>query len=691
MKRYFSTIATLVLAASTLSCSQNFDEINISNNVEESFYFEVSGGVGDSTRAVFDTDSNGAPLKSMSWEADDKIGLSIYTSDQWGNKTVLDSNKPFALDSEGHFAGTISQDPASRTADWTMLAYYPYTETNRDYYTWASTWSVTLPITQTQCDAHHSNYKNISLFVSEPTVYAADDTSRAKLTFVDQFATLRFLVSADESLDSEVKEYLAATPITQAKVYVAYNDSSKLPYQYSVEDAQTALSGEGTYNYVDKTFSIAQWGSVAKYVDVVIEDIEIKATADNKTYIWAVVAPFTLSDQQLLVAEFTAGEQTFTYTYDRDGEFKFVGNKLYNFKNVKIGNNSIKPNPAVTTEDSILGVTKVATEGHNYPIKATLTMSASLPSGLNVSDFDYYIRYGYCTEEEHSGTEVAHSAETEDEVVWADEVVSGWSESNYTATSYNSEQTSELTTVLLKREVSDQTILSAGFAEGRVPAYQAYAVSKTDGKVYYGNIVHVDLNPNIYSFENDVQEVAAAYDENGNKSNSRFRFTLPEQYAVWMFNGQVDTRTSMRMYRREISEDKRDEISALAAAGTLTSEDLYNATTDESGQEVWNFDDKGNPPYDFTGYLIDYWLAQSGYTENHSTNLGYIRHYTNGSVDGYVAGRNAGNGHPYDRDEWGVWSYVMQAYDKSSGELVWVQSSWFRLVDAPVDLTGIQG
>ena len=690
MKRFFSTIATLVLAASTLSCSQNFDEINISNNVEESFYFEVSGGVGDSTRAVFDTDSNGAPLKSMSWEADDKIGLSIYTSDQWGNKTVLDSNKPFALDSEGHFAGTISQDPASRTADWTMLAYYPYTETNRDYSAWASTWSVTLPIKQTQCDAHHSNYKNISFFVSEPTVYAADDTSRAKLTFVDQFATLRFLVSADESLDSEVKEYLAATPITQAKVYVAYNDSSKLPYQYSVEDAQTALSGEGTYNYVNKTFSIAQWGSVAKYVDVVIEDIEIKATADNKTYIWAVVAPFTLSDQQLLVAEFTAGEQTFTYTYDRDGEFKFVGNKLYNFKNVKIGNNSIKPNPAVTTEDSILGVTKVATEGHNYPIKATLTMSAALPSGLNVNDFDYYIRYGYCTEEEHSGTEVAHSAETADEVVWADEVVSGWSESNYTATSYNSEQTSELTTVLLKREVSDQTILSAGFAEGRVPAYQAYAVSKTDGKVYYGNIVHVDLNPNIYSFENDVQEVAA-YSEDGNETNSRFRFTLPEQYAVWMFNGQVDTRTSMRMYRREISEDKRDEISELAAAGTLTSEDLYNATTAESGQEVWNIDDKGNPPYDFTGYVIDYWLTSGGYLENYTMNFGHIQHYTNGSVDGYVAGRNAGDDHPYDRDEWGVWSYVMQAYDKSSGELVWVQSSWFRLVDASVDLTGIQG
>ena len=704
--QYLSIFAALTLGLA--SCSeapegtvgeQTPDNTDNSNTPTESvskkgYQVEVRATINDGSRASFDETN----LKSMGWESDDAIGVFIHEDNGVEEKHIATNVRMgfVGTPESSLFEGTIFSNPETRTSDWDVFAYFPYNSSavDRNVYH-ENSWLIKHDSRQTQIDAHHSNYDKYAFFSSNSNTWALGEDCPT-ISLVDRTVALRFLIKADANVPAD----LATENLEEVDVFVVKKSTfeEKGIKLISATDGVQPLSGHFSFDHVSGAYTPIT-GEVRNYVEVDFlgtstradeEPFEIKISADNDTYVWAVVPPFTLADDELLVAEFNTASYKVVYAYDRDGEFNFVPNTLYNFKNVvAIGGsgedcNIVSNDPVVHTNDYILGESVEATMTgidnqvikYRYPLSATLTMETDLPidpAYIEPGVMEYYVRYGYCNYcgadggENHNGLDVPYSDVVEGQVTWAHELDGSYDMANYEAVPVTDDEGHEFGTYRLSyyNVVDDSDFLKEAFNGMHDPVYQAYAVYKAgtaEQQVFYGHVVHVDMDPFVSDF--DEQSYSGSFaDTPITLKGTQFYLNIPEAY---IFNGTapapyywVNTIASLRVYRCDISASVNGDGSLKTA--TLEEAVALNASTTTLLPTLQNVN-TNYPRY--TGF----------YTDINTNGNGFIRFRENGG-DRYDLATTS-----YD-DYNGAYCYVMQAYDRATMELVWIRSAYFRLSD----------
>lgn len=605
MKRFYFLVLALA-AMSAVSCTEDRTEESPLQPEEPKYELIVSAGM-NSSRATFETDEQGQALESMVWEDSDKIGLAVILSaESWNSRPNVEMSR---VAGEELFAGDVTPlDPANRTEDWALHAYYPYVQ-NRDYNVWVeTTWNCTLPTQQVQQDSHHSNYKNYTLMTTATknegfVTWSKEDSERPALAFTDRMAALRFKVKPDEELNSLVADRLAAERIEKLTLYVVTADESRQKSSFTAAaDAQTHLSGSYTYNCSTGAVTVSGgWDNSTKKIEVELaEGYDLYITPENEEYIWAVIPPFTLLDSQWLVVEIATASYRCIYTYDRSGDFSFTGNNFYNFNKVKITEEGVvgPALPTVTTLGYELGAATLSQAGYYYPSTTELTMSVDFTSEGSLfaeDELKYYIRYGYGTDMEHSGLNLPYTPEVEEKVTWADEMsIAGFdAEAAYAATKQGG--TTTCPEFVLVADVAEA--LDMMFTSDHLAVYQAYAVHEATNTTLYGNVMHmkkgtyptVDTMDSIVGVMVEDTTDGLSYPANGILIGE---VTLPSvantpytqsglQYYIRFGFGEHTEHSGMDMFYTPEVEENVHWAHELADTSKSYTEEDYKATLDD--------------------------------------------------------------------------------------------------------------
>lgn len=683
MKKLYRYTAAAMLALGMVACTEGIENtLDFGNGTTKSGYkLTIATTVDSKSRAEFSQ----SDLKTLSWEAGDALGLFIHDE---ATEAHVATNVRMNFVENSQFSGTISANPDNRTSEWHMFAYFPYNSTAVDSESYhEGSWLVKHASRQTQIDAHHSNYDSYAFFSSSDNVMWRVGEAAPTVTLKDRTAALRFLIKAGEGVPTD----LAIENLEEVDIFVMKSSDfeTKGIRAVSESDGIVPLSGHLSFNHVTGEYTPIT-GESRNYIEVDFlgastrvdaVPFDIKITEDNSTYVWAVVPSFTLGADEVLVAIFNTASYKVVYAYEKEGGFEFVSNKLYNFKNVVAESSNIVSNdPIIHTNDYILGASATATTTgannstitYNYPTSIILTMEADLPihlDGFEKENMTYYIRYGYCDycgadgAVSHNGLDVPYSEAVEETVSWAHELneIEGTSYS----TNYGDLTEKEGGTYRLsfRQELSDIDFLKDAFNGSHDPVYQAYAVydnGTDEPTTYYGHVVHIDMAP----FISDI--IYDDYDESDYSktpfvlSNGQFKLNVPSAY---IFNGTapapyywVNTTSSLRIYRCDVS-------SCVNSDGSLTTANLEEAVA-ANAETVVSLPRLQNLPGGYEGFY-------------HDIN-------TNG--DGYIRYRQAGGSEldlaSNDYDDYnGAYRFVMQAYDASTMQLVWIRSEYFRLCD----------
>ncbi|MBP3425516.1 MAG: hypothetical protein J6K81_02190 [Rikenellaceae bacterium] len=706
MKRiYMFMIAALAIGAT--SCADAPFEMGDDTQAPvvtpaEGYELTITAGVDAGSRATFDA----TDLKTMKWDSDDAIGLFIHDAELEDEHKHIANNAKMSFSEENSFTGTIPANPADPNRNpWYLFAYYPYNTAagERELYD-AESWTINHASRQTQIDANHSNYDKYAFFTSTDFIeWTASEENHRDITLYDRTAALRFLIKTATEGENVITEGqfpgFTEENLEEVDIFIVNNTllETKALKDLSESDGVVPLSGHFKFNHTQEECGFTPvTGEVRNYVEVDFlgssrteSPLEIKIDADNSTYVWAVVPPFTLGADQTLVAVFNTASYKVVYTYTKDGGHNFEANKLYNFKNVVATTDNVVSNvPVVHTQGYVLGEstsTTVTTNNgaqttYRYPISVDLYMEVDLPirNELAGHELKYYIRYGYCDycgadgTENHNGLDVPYSDTVENTVSWTTEL----NEIKKTSYSIDYEATAVLDNnstnvnkgkyrVRYTKKLSDTEFLKEAFNGTHDPVYQAYVVCQNaeHKEIYYGHVVHVDMNPYISDFD----ESSFADNNNGKTpltlSGNQFYINVPDAY---IFNGTapapyywVNTISSLRVYRCDVSESVNQD----GSLKTATLEDAVAANSDKV--EQLSSLQTINSIQGFTGFYIDI----------NTNGNGYVRYRENGG-DKYDLATNS-----FD-DYNGAYRYVMQAYDKTTMELVWIRSEYFRLCDA---------
>lgn len=657
------------------------------------YLVELRARLNDGSRASFDE----TDLKTLNWESDDALGMFIHEEVVDGDEKHVANNVRMGFvgtPESALFEGTIFSNPETRASDWDVFAYFPYNSSavDRNVYH-ESSWLVKHASRQTQIDANHTNYDKYAFFSSNNNVWAVGEDCPT-VTLVDRTSALRFLIKADASAPAG----LGAENLEEVDIFVTKKSTfeEKGIKLISASDGVRPLSGHFSFNHETGAYTPIE-GEARNYIEVDFfgastrgeEPFEIKITADNDIYVWAVVPPFTLADDELLVAEFNTASYKVVYAYDRAGDFNFEANTLYNFKNVAaIGGlgedcNIVSNDPVIHTNDYILGESAEATLvgidnqqiKYRYPLNMNLTMTIDLPidpAYVEEGAMEYYIRYGYCDfcgadgGANHNGLDVPYSDVVEAQVTWVHETDPGYDVSNYVAVPVTDDEGHEFGIYRLSYHnvVDDVEFLKEAFNGMHDPIYQAYAVYKAgtaEQQVFYGHVVHVDMDPFVSDFNENSYSSSFA-ETPIILQGTQFYLNVPDAY---FFNGTapapyywVNTISSLRVYRCDISASVNGDGSLKTA--TLEEAVTLNSATTEMLPRLQTINAQGG----YTGF----------YTDINTNGNGFIRYRENGG-DRYDLATT-------DFDDYnGAYCYVMQAYDKKTMELVWIRSEYFRLCD----------
>ncbi len=689
MKKLYKYIYVVaVLALGMVACTEGFENtLDLGNGTSKGGYkLTIETAVDSKSRAAFSTED----LRTFGWESGDALGLFIHCEEHEGHHVA--NNVRMNFEGESQFSGTIETNPESRTDSWNLFAYFPYNSTagDRDVYH-EGLWLVKHASRQTQIDAHHSNYDNYAFFSSEDNVVWKVGDATPTVILQDRTAALRFLIKAGEGVPSE----LSTENIEEVDIFVTKKETfnSKGMRNVGESDGIVPLSGHFLFNHTTDEYTPIT-GESRNYIEVDFlgastrteTPFDIKITADNSSYVWAVVPSFTLGADEVLVAIFNTASYKIVYAYERDGGFEFVSNKLYNFKNVVATSENIVSNdPIIHTNNYILGESTTATtDGINgtvtyrYPTSAILTMQADLPihlEGFDKENMTYYIRYGFCDYcgadgvVSHNGLDVPYSEDLEENISWAHELGYDY---NYGDLSAPTEVTPDSTTgvehqgtyrLRFRKVLSDTDFLKEAFNGSHDPVFQAYAVYDNgvdEPTTYYGHVVHIDMNP----FVSDI--VNEDYDEDDYSktpfvlSNGVFKLNVPSAY---IFNGTapapyywVNTTSSLRVYRCDVSN-------CVNSDGSLTTATLEEAVA-INAETVVSLPRLQSLPSGYNGF----------YHDINTNGDGYIRYRQS---DGYELDLASNDYDDYN----GAYRFVMQAYDANTMQLVWIRSEYFRLCD----------
>ncbi len=719
MKKFYSYLTVLAaLSFGVVACAEGPEEgLTETPNTPVNpagYELTINANVDNGSRAAFGND-----LKTLAWESGDALGLFIHDGE-----THVANNVKMSLVSESSFKGTISVNPDKINGEVEVFGYYPFNSMadDRNYYH-ETAWTINHPSRQIQVDANHTNYDNYAFFSG------SDSWSNVKtngLQLTDRMACLRFKIKAE---DDETAALFGNENLEEVDIFVVNDNHGKSLKALSEADGVVPMSGHfklvhnpNPENGEHSCGFIPVENETRNYVEVdfmgastrVGEDpIEIKISTDNETYVWAVVPPFTLADNQTLVAIFNTASKKVVYTYkyknkDNDAyeKFEFVANKIYNFKNVKAiadkkeeGSEEIKPgnicsnDPVVHTNDYLLGQRDV-NAGKNYPSNARLTMEVDLPISGEVNykkNMTYYIRYGYCdycssntSNANHDGLDVPWTDALEKQITWAHEI-EGMKDINqeeyYAATEAKENGNYRVKYIKIIGNTyndvdhtalpEDEDILSAIFEDGREPVFQAYAVytnPETQAKTtFYGHVVHMDLNPPVV----DIENVGAEY-ANGIASpviikndNAQIELNIPSHYVT---HGSapaplyyVSTITTLRIYYCDITEQTNDD----GSLKTATLEEAVEAMRTANTKNVIQLPTLQQLPNPYDGFYYDIWAPASG----------FIRYRNSKGQDTELATTTT-----YDTNS--AFRFVMQAYDKETWATVWIRSEWFRFKEA---------
>ncbi len=684
-----------VLAMGMVACTNTPDD-NFGPSAENGRGYKFTLNASVDTRALFDTND----LKTYSWEDGDALGIFIHCNEHEDHH-IANNVKMNLVEEPARFEGTIYTDPSSRTDSWNLFAYYPFNSTadDRDVFH-DDLWLVKHASRQTQIDAHHSNYDAYAFFSSENVEWKVDKATPT-VTLKDRTAALRFLIKAGDNVPAD----LAVENLEEVDIFVTKRSTLEEQGLRGINESHGVVPLSGHFNFSHNTHDDEIEGSYRpiegesrNYIEVDFlgsstradsEPFDIKITPNNSTYVWAVVPPFVMDADEVLVAIFNTASYKVVYAYERDGSFTFESNTLYNFKNVvAIGgtgedSNIVSNDPVIHTNDYILGASTTGTTTglngqqvtYRYPTEVTFTMEADLPivdkSYSEEGAMQYYIRYGFCDycgadgTASHNGLDVPYSDAVEATVSWAHEKGYDYNYGNLVEKTDNSGNVQQgVYRLSFKKVLNDTEFLAEAFNGVHDPVYQAYAVYTDKNGVsetFYGHVVHVDMDPFVSDFGRE--------DYTGTTiktplilQNGQFRLNIPSAY---IFNGTapapyywVNTTSSLRFYRCDISS----EVNSDGSLKTETLEDavaIHAATTEQLSplQTI-------NGISGFTGFYIDI----------NTNGEGFIRYRQKGgheislSTDAYD-------------DYNGAYCYVMQAYNKDTMELVWIRSEYFRLCE----------
>lgn len=712
MKKIYTYILLVVatLAVGMVACTNNFDEsldglFPATANGGYKFFFKAN--VESRARAVFANSTS----TNLSWESGDALGVFIHSEEEGDARHVANNMKMSYVGESNQFEGTIFSNPAYRKSTWSIFAYYPYngSATDRNVYH-EERWLVKHASRQTQIDANHSNYDNYAFFSSCDENDKSNDIEwslgepQPTVKLKDRTAALRFLIKADEKLPADIKADFEKEHLEEVDVFVTkkstleQNDIKKL-----IDESYGITPLSGHFNFNNKTGEYAPIvGETRNYVEVDFMgrasdetkgefNFFVHIDSDNETYAWAVVPPFTMQADEVLVAIFNTASHKIVCAYtvnqgkNADGSFTFESNKLYNFKSVASKNNIVGNDPIVHTNNYILGESTTATTTgannstitYRYPQSATLTMTVDLPREdkyLAEGAMTYYIRYGFCDfcgangSVDHNGLDVPYSEDTEAKVSWAHEVEAFKGSYNYGNLSEPTEVLPDATEVVhqgtyrlrFRKLLDDTTFLKEAFNGAYDPVFQAYAVYNdgTTTKTFYGHVVHIDMNPFISDFHSEdyASDVKTPFIIN----NGQFYLNIPAKY---FFNGTapapyywVNTLSSFRLYRCDISSQVNSDGSLKTAS--LDEAVALCASTTEQLPRLQSIT---------SGY--------QGYYHDINTNgNGFIRYRKSTGSEISLADDS------YD-DYNGAYCYVIQAYEKETMALVWIRSEYFRLCE----------
>ena len=288
--------------------------------------------VDSASRLEFDTDADGNPLRTVSWEQNDRINI----IDDEGDGQVM------ALQGDGRFEGLIRDGKTRIGVMYTCSEGARYGGYFRDYYYFAMEQSVH----QQQVDKHHSNYEKYTAWVG---VVELDSHYYGATTLCDISTSIRCRVVIDDGNAG----YMSG-PLRFVRIYIAERESAAVLGNvcYTLEDAVAPSSSQGTLTG-SRTTNIYDNGTIGydnkkgfgyNYVEVDCSALgEMVPTAkENRqmTYVWAVVTPFTLKESQVLVMEYFVDldksaavvpyDGRGVAVYDPKGEFEFKAGCIYN-------------------------------------------------------------------------------------------------------------------------------------------------------------------------------------------------------------------------------------------------------------------------------------------------------------------------------------------------------------------------
>ncbi len=667
---YMSAIA--VLALGMVACTNDFDNIYPAIKTNGGYKLILDASVESGARAIF----GGEKLSELSWEDGDALGLFIHDAEgeHIANNVAMHRH-------EGQFEGTIPSNPANRTSAWELFAYYPYNSIadDNDIYHEES-WLVKHASRQTQIDAHHSNYDNYAFFSSDKVEWAVGENAPT-VTLKDRTLSLRFLIKAVEGVPAE----LAEENLEEVDIFVTKKSTLETIGSKAIDESAgiVPLSGHFSFNHEMDTYTPIE-GESRNYIEVdflgastrVDAPFDIKITEDNSTYVWAVVPPFTLGTDEVLVAIFNTASYKIVYAYERAEGFNFVSNKHYNFSNVVATTENIVSNdPIIHTNDYILGESTTATTTganneqvtYRYPMSVIFTMEADLPihtDGFDKENMTYYIRYGFCDycgadgTTSHNGLDVPYSEAVEETISWAHEMPNFAGSYNYGGLTEKEGGTYRLS---FRKEFSDTDFLKEAFNGAHDPVFQAYAVyddGVNEPKTYYGHVVHIDMDPFVSDIHSD--DYTSSEKMPITMSGGQFYLNVP---ADFFFNGTapapyywVNTVASLRLYRCDVS-------SQVNADGSLKTETLEEAVAlcAETTEQLPRLQ---SLPAGYEGF----------YHDINTNGNGHIRYRQSNGTE-IDLGQDS-----YD-DYNGAYCYVMQAYRQDTMELVWIRTEYFRLCD----------
>lgn len=713
MKKFYTYILLVAtLAAGLVACTNNFEE-----SWEELFPATANGGFKFSFKASVESRARAVFAEStstnLSWESGDALGVFIHSEDEDEGHHVANNVKMSYVGDSNQFEGTIFSNPAYRKSLWRIFAYYPYSGSAYDRNVYhEERWLVKHASRQTQIDANHSNYDNYAFFSSCDEKDQQNDIDwplgepQPTVKLKDRTAALRFLIKADENLPESIKADFAKEHLEEVDVFVTKKSTlEKDNIKKLIDESYGITPLSGHFNFNNKTGEyLPIEGETRNYVEVDFMgrasdetkgefNFFVHIDSDNETYAWAVVPPFTMQADEVLVAIFNTASYKIVCAYsvnqgkNADGSFTFKSNKLYNFKSVASESSIVSNDPVVHTNNYILGESTTATTtgangstiSYRYPTNVTFTMTVDLPREekyLAEGAMTYFIRYGFCDfcgadgSVSHNGLNVPYSDEVEKTVSWAHEVEAFKGDYNYGNLSEPTEVTPDTLEIVhqgtyrlrYRKLMNDTDFLKEAFNGMYDPVYQAYAVYNdgTSTKTFYGHVVHIDMDPFISDFHSEdyASEVKTPMTLN---NRGVFYLNIPDKY---IFNGNapapyywVNTLSSFRLYRCDIASQVNsdgslktatlDEAVALCASTTVQLPSLQTINKNS-----------------FTGYYHDINTNGDGYIRYRQTNKHEI---DLGDED-------------YD-DYNGAYCYVMQAYERETMALVWIRSEYFRLCE----------